>query len=359
MPLHLLTATLSLLPQAPGAQAATPDDPTHWLGTAYRTSAALGDVDGDGLADLVIGRNGPLSLRLGLPKGGLERFGPERAVGREVGVSCEQAGQPHLVDVDRDGDLDLVALHTPLGSTGHVAWFANDGKGKFAPPLRLQGVGGGELPIDGQASAIALADWDRDGQLDLFVARGEVVVHLGSRNGFARDGVALEITTTGPLAVADTDGNGGLDVVVGTNNAIVRHADPRAKPVAAQPMAEVAADPAQAQIALADWNGDGRLDLLLVEPQRPVPAAPRPLDGAEQAHLERCQRLVAVLEAELQSIHRTPPPRDDAAAMQRRSEQQQELTQWLAGPREAIAKLQQKGAVDAYRAKPKLVLGTR
>jgi hypothetical protein len=359
MPLHLLTATLSLLPQAPGAPAATPDDPTRWLGTAYRTSAALGDVDGDGVADLVIGRNGPLSVRFGLPKGGIERFGPERTTGHEVGVSCEQAGQPHLVDVDRDGDLDLVALHTPLGSTGYVAWFANDGKGNFAPALRLQGVGGGELPIDGSTSAMALADWNRDGHLDLFVARGGVVVHLGSANGLARQAVDLEIATSGPLAVVDTDADGQLDVVVGTDTAIVRHAHLAQWRGHASKLADVANDVAQAQIAFADWNGDGAIDLLLVEPASPQAMTPPNLDAGEKAHLERSLRIVAALEAELQTLNRTPPPRNDAAAMQRRSEQQRELAQWLAGPRETIARLRRPAAATENRATPRLLPGTK
>jgi hypothetical protein len=42
-------------------------------GTGFRTSIALGDVDADGIADLVIGQNGSFQLRRGIAGDGSGR----------------------------------------------------------------------------------------------------------------------------------------------------------------------------------------------------------------------------------------------------------------------------------------------
>src|SRR3546814_10296787 len=96
--------------------------------------------------------------------------------GRFVRVDAEQAGddaRPTVgacwFDYDRDGDLDLF-LANQAGATD--ALWRNDG-GRFvdvAPALGMDRPG--RLAEDGSVGC-AVGDFDTDGELDLFVARSE------------------------------------------------------------------------------------------------------------------------------------------------------------------------------------------
>jgi hypothetical protein len=120
------------------------------------SGVAAGDVDGDGWCDLYFCRlEGDNVLYRNL---GGWRF---EDVTSSAGVACPNmdATGAALVDLDGDGDLDLVV--NTLGSGTHV--FLNDGKGHFTKlnPVLNPGRGG---------TSLALGDLDGDGFLDLYVA---------------------------------------------------------------------------------------------------------------------------------------------------------------------------------------------
>ncbi len=134
--------------------------------TRYRTNQILfngsgvtaGDVDGDGLCDLYFGRiNGSNALYRNL---GNWRF---EDITTSAGVACANMDSTGvaMVDLDGDGDLDLV-INT-IGNGTRI--FTNDGKAHFTEltknaPLN-PGLGG---------MSLALGDLDGDGFLDLYVA---------------------------------------------------------------------------------------------------------------------------------------------------------------------------------------------
>ena len=96
-------------------------------------------------------------------------------------------------DYDNDGDMDLFV--TGNGNGRRRILFRNDGNGSFVVATGL-----GSLTSDiGEDSAVAWGDYDNDGDLDLFIASGAV---FNASNGFRdflyrnnRDGTFTRIFT--------------------------------------------------------------------------------------------------------------------------------------------------------------------
>jgi hypothetical protein len=121
------------------------------------SGVALGDVDGDGWCDIYLARlEGDNVLYRNL---GDWKF---QDITAAAGVACpgQFSTGAALVDVDGDGDLDL--LVNSIG--GGTRLFLNDGHGHFAESLESG------LIRRFCATSMALADVDGDGDLDLYVA---------------------------------------------------------------------------------------------------------------------------------------------------------------------------------------------
>lgn len=155
---------------------------------------AAGDVDGNGVVDLVFA--GP-RLRTN------DRT--SYYAGGDLGTAS--AAAPTLGDVDGDGDLDILQLHGRV-----LRQFVNDGGGNFTDVTEAR-----MPPVTGFSNeAVALVDVDRDGDLDAFVSNAELLINDG--RGYFTDETGARVDRRGfalgpSLAVADFDHNGGVDFV--------------------------------------------------------------------------------------------------------------------------------------------------
>ena len=128
------------------------------------------DVDGDGYLDIFLVNGGPLpgSDSTGSTNHALYRNqqnGSFREITREAGISGNRLfGQGVAVgDYDNDGDQDLFLTHFQ----GPNILYRNKGDGTLADVTAAAGVAG-----DGRWSvSAAFLDYDRDGDLDLYVVR--------------------------------------------------------------------------------------------------------------------------------------------------------------------------------------------
>jgi hypothetical protein len=139
-----------------------PEDADHPLRRLYHSSmacggVAIGDVDGDGRPDLFFS-SGPAANRLYRNLGGMKFADITESAGVSGG-SAWSAGSV-MVDIDHDGDLDLYVSN--YDTPNHL--FLNDGKAVFTESAAAWG-----LDVVDAGLVSAFADYDRDGDLDVYL----------------------------------------------------------------------------------------------------------------------------------------------------------------------------------------------
>ena len=175
------------------------------------SALGLGDMDNDGDIDVVLANlDGPSSLLWNT--GGLTFARQE--------LAADNARAVNIVDFDGDGWLDLILSHP--GNPPSL-WLSAAGTGGTRTYTRAAGLGAWHV-----LNAIALADLDRDGDLDLVGASYDAEIAEIYDGLVIGGGVVFYENVGGKLSALE----------------LVRHAQALA-------------------LLLIDLNGDGRLDILV------------------------------------------------------------------------------------------------
>ena len=282
----------------------------------------LFDYDGDGDHDVVIGfapwddygwddaydkngkwTNGPLHGFVYLAR----NTGTDAAPAYDKPVKIEAGGKPvdvygrpspNLADFDGDGDLDLLCGEFLDG----FSYFQNDGtrtEPKYAAARKLAGSDGQPLRMDLEMVLPVAFDWDGDGDDDLICGDEDGRVAFIEHTGRQKDGAPVfhqpvyfqqqaADVKCGALVTpvpADWDGDGEQDIICGDSAGYVsfirnlggsprRWARPQRLAAGGKTLRIEAGEngsiqgPAEAKWGytspcVADWDHDGKLDLLL------------------------------------------------------------------------------------------------
>ena len=227
-----------------------------------RRAVAWGDYDGDGYLDLYIGSN----------RQGNELFHNDRSQGFtevtaefQVGVPEVSTRQISWVDYDNNGTLDLFVANR----VGANLLFSNNA-GKFVEV-------GSELGIDDSRATVGACwfDYNQDGLLDLFLAnQGTGKDALYRNNGKSFTDVAGQLGMEGGIrergdggvdcSIADFDNDGNLDLFVATYgiNKLYRNTGNGAFTEVSNSMG-ITGDDHMVGASWGDYDNDGRVDLFV------------------------------------------------------------------------------------------------
>ena len=233
---------------------------SYGAGGCGYASVVIGDVNGDGKPDLIVGStfqnnqcdasgDGAVGVLLGNGDGTFQP--PVSYDSGGYNTQGRTTASVAMADLNGDGHPDLVVANSGSNSVGVLL---NNGDGTFQAAISFSS---GEYSAD----SVAIADLNGDGHPDLVVAGGGVSVLLGNGDGTFQPAVGYSSSSAVAVAIGDLNSDGHPDILIGKNPAssvdvLLGNGDGTFQPAVSYP-----AGGDSSAVAIADVNGDGHLDL--------------------------------------------------------------------------------------------------
>jgi hypothetical protein len=214
-------------------------------------SLLVADFNQDGKLDLAASDgNGTVTIYLGDGKGG---FSQQQVFREYVAIALQTA------DFNGDGKLDLaISIASSAGQADVIDVRLGKGDGTFGPAQPFQ-IGQGAF-----TGNPAIGDFNQDGKLDMALPSGSTIyVALGNGDGTFTLGASYSTgqTIQFSAAAADINGDGKLDIVTDGLSVLLGNGDGTFTLGGGVPLQY---NYSSANVNLADFNGDGKLDAAVV-----------------------------------------------------------------------------------------------
>lgn len=174
-----------------------------------------GDIDGDGLKDIVFFSSGKLVYT--------KKLGNNQYSNLLTIDAVYDALQIDLGDIDNDNDLDIIVsssyYYQSSTDSELLNYYVNDGSGNFTGPVNI------DIYTEGVYQK--LTDLNNDGFIDIVLDNnlnsgyGEFVYYLNNQSGFTKYVAETQLSVSKkPFELFDLDGNGFKDIISLETNTI-------------------------------------------------------------------------------------------------------------------------------------------